>query len=99
MKSPRSPREKPKKPDMPASKGIEKQSSDKELFSTLIDIFVKSNQLLNVYYIDQIESYDKKSKEEKDKSEYKPPPLEQLKYIEMQMNKQIDLRRKKELLF
>ena len=37
-----------KKPDKP----VEKSPSDKELFSTLVDIFVKSNQLLNVYYID-----------------------------------------------
>ena len=72
-----------KKPDKP----VEKSPSDKELFSTLVDIFVKSNQLLNVYYIDQIEAYDKKTKEEKEKSDYKPPKLEQLKYIEMQMNK------------
>ena len=76
-------------------------SVDKNLFNFLIDLFTKSNQLLNIVVQDEFDNYRFHKKKtqgmsSKELSEYRKqnpgmiegePQMDKLKYIEMQLNK------------
>lgn len=87
------------------------EAADKSLFNQLLSMFTKANQMLNIMYQDTFDKYRATKKKMSNmthseisdykKNNYCPheePPMDKLKYIEMQLNKQSSILERAKLI-